>query len=74
MNIKSIILSFLLVMMIQLVSAQIDQNYYYRLTNTFLGEGRSLDTYSGKTNEPFMGKTGNYSGQFWILTKIKPIQ
>ena len=46
----------------------IDTNYYYRLTNDFLGDGRSLDTYAGDTNKPFMGTTGNYTGQFWRLT------
>ncbi len=46
----------------------INTDYYYRLTNTFLGDGRSLDTYSDGANAPFMGNTGNYSGQLWKLT------
>lgn len=53
-----------------LPAAAVDVNYYYRLTNTFLGEGRSLDTYSNGNNDPFMGKTGNYSGQYWQLTPL----
>jgi len=48
----------------------IDPDYYYRMTNSFLKEGRSLDTYSDGKNEPFMGKTGNYSGQYWKLTAL----
>ncbi len=48
----------------------IDTDYYYRLTNSFLGEGRSLDTYSNGNNEPFMGQTGNYSGQLWKFTPV----
>lgn len=46
----------------------IDPNYYYRLSNSFLKEGRSLDTYSDGKNDPFMGKTGSYSGQMWKFT------
>ncbi len=42
---------------------------WYRLTNSFLTESRSLDTYSNANNAPFMGNTGNYSGQYW---NIKP--
>lgn len=49
-------------------SQQIDTTFYYRLTNAFLKEGRSLDTYSSGENKPFMGRTGNYSGQFWKFT------
>jgi hypothetical protein len=43
---------------------------WYRFTNMFLGEGRSLDTYGGDDNEPFMGDTGNYSGQYWKITSL----
>jgi hypothetical protein len=50
-------------------NTQIDITYYYRLSNTFLGEGKSLDTYS-ESFEPFMGKTGNYSGQKWKLIPL----
>lgn len=48
----------------------IDPNYYYRLTNEALGPKRSLDTYSNANNQPFMGQTGNYSGQFWKFTPL----
>lgn len=41
---------------------------FYRLTTETLGDGFSLDTYSDGTNAPFMGETGDYSGQFWKLT------
>lgn len=40
----------------------------YRLTGRTLGEGSSLDTYSDGGNAPFMGETGDYSGQCWRLT------
>jgi hypothetical protein len=43
---------------------------WYRLTNMFLGDGRSLDTYSNGDNDPFMGNTGNYSGQYWKITSL----
>lgn len=43
---------------------------WYRFTNMFLGEDRSLDTYSNAGNEPFMGDTGNYSGQYWQFTPL----
>ena len=46
---------------------QIDTNQWYRLTNSFLGEDYALDTY-GDTHEPFMGDSGNYSGQYWKFT------
>lgn len=49
-------------------AGNIDPNLWYRLTNTFLGAGRSLDTYGDGTNAPFMGETGDFSGQFWRLT------
>jgi len=51
-------------------SFQPDPNMWYRLTNSFLGDGRSLDTYSGTDNRPFMGQTGNYSGQYWRFTAV----
>jgi hypothetical protein len=46
----------------------IDTNATYRLTNAFLGDVRFLDTFSDGNNDPFMGKTGNYSGQLWKIT------
>jgi hypothetical protein len=49
-------------------TGEINPDMWYRLTNNFLGEGRSLDTYSGDKNDPFMGETGNFIGQFWKLT------
>lgn len=48
----------------------IDTAYYYRLSNSFLGTSRSLDTYSDGQNAPFMGKTGSYTGQLWKLTPL----
>lgn len=49
---------------------KIDPNKWYRLTNSYLKGGRSLDTYSDGENKPFMGETGNFSGQYWKLTPI----
>ncbi|MCA9950997.1 MAG: hypothetical protein KDE48_15200 [Anaerolineales bacterium] len=46
----------------------IDTNQWYRLTNMFLGTGFALETYSGATNDLFMGDSGNYSGQYWKFT------
>jgi hypothetical protein len=43
----------------------------YRLTNSYLGFSRALDTYSGPDSRPFMGKTDqDYSGQHWKLTPL----
>lgn len=44
--------------------ARVETTSWYRLTNSFLGAGRSLDTYSTDRNDPFMGQTGNFSGQY----------
>lgn len=49
---------------------KINTNMYYRLTNSFLGESRALDTYSNGGNKPFMATTGNYSGQYWKFTDL----
>ena len=40
---------------------------FNRLTTETLGDGFSLDTYSDGTNAPFMGETGDFSGQLWKL-------
>ena len=64
----------LLVILISAVSTaqaqEIDTSIPYRLTNTFLGTSRSLDTYGDGKNTPFMGKTGKYTGQQWTLTPL----
>jgi hypothetical protein len=44
------------------------QNGCYRLTNVLLGSDRSIDNYPEGNHPPFMGPTGNYSGQCWHLT------
>ncbi len=68
-NLKLLItIAFCLLVSFAINAQDIDPNYYYRLTNSFLKEGRSLDTYSNGKNEPFMGKTGSYSGQMWKFT------
>ncbi len=50
--------------------ATIDTGFYYRFSNDFLGQGRALDTYSNRGNQPFMAQTGNFSGQYWKLTPL----
>ena len=45
---------------------EIDPRSYYRLTNSFLGPGRSLDTYSDGENALFMGQTGSYSERRYV--------
>jgi hypothetical protein len=46
---------------------RIDTQYYYRLTNSYLGEGYSLDTASAPNdpNVPVMAKSSNSAGQYW---------
>ena len=44
-----------------------DENTYYRLTNSWMGEGRSLDV-NPEGLTLMMAPTGNYSGQFWKIT------
>jgi hypothetical protein len=44
----------------------------YRLQNVNYGAARSLDTYSGGSNIPYMAETGPYTGQFWKITRIGP--
>ena len=46
----------------------IDERYYYRLTNSYLGEAYSLDTAPNDPNLPMMTKSGNSSGQYWKFT------
>lgn len=43
-----------------------DENKYYRLTNQWMGEGRSIDVTSEGLIQ--MAATGNYSGQLWKIT------
>jgi C1A family cysteine protease len=45
-------------------------NGRYRLTNSYQGDGISLDTTSGAVNLPEMATTGSYTGQFWTLSPI----
>jgi M6 family metalloprotease-like protein len=54
----------------QVRAQSIDPTRWYRLSNLFLGDGRSLDTYGGDVNEPYMGATGDLTGQYWKLTPL----
>ena len=49
---------------------EINLRSYYRLTNSYLGPARSLDTSSDGEIDLFMGQIGNYSGQFWKLAPL----
>ena len=44
---------------------RIDEDYWSRLTNTYLGDKYSLDTANDGVNEPMMALTGDYSVQYW---------
>jgi hypothetical protein len=44
-------------------------NGSFRIRNKALGAGRSLDTRADGNNDPWMGETGDYSGQYWKMTK-----
>jgi hypothetical protein len=45
-----------------------DERYYYRLTNSYLGETFSLDSTSSDKLVPIMAKSSNGAGQFWKFT------
>jgi hypothetical protein len=42
---------------------------YFRIRNQALGDGRSLDTKNDVMNDPFMNSTGDFSGQYWKITR-----
>jgi hypothetical protein len=42
---------------------------YFRITNKLVGPGRSMDTPGDKKDVVYLGKTGNYSGQYWKFKK-----
>ena len=48
-----------------------EHDNYYRIINEHVGEYRSLDNYLDGSNEPFLGKTGIFFAQFWLLTHIE---
>jgi hypothetical protein len=41
----------------------------FRIRNVALGPGRSLDTRNDPTMAPNMAPTGDFSGQYWVITK-----
>jgi hypothetical protein len=49
-------------------SGGLDERYYYRLTNSCLGDDYSLDTAPDGLNAPMMAKSGNSTGQYWKFT------
>lgn len=42
---------------------------HFRITNALVGDARSLDTSTAAPNPPFLNENGNYSGEYWKLTK-----
>jgi len=46
----------------------LDERYYYRLTNSYLGDAYSLDTAPDGPNAPVVAKSGNSAGQYWKFT------
>ena len=44
---------------------------YFRLANDYLGNSRSLDTYSDGDRAPFMAETSTASGQYRKLTRLQ---
>jgi len=50
---------------------EFDNGIYYRLTTMWQGDGKSLDVVNdGINNKLILADTGNYSGQYWKLTKL----
>jgi hypothetical protein len=47
-----------------------ERDGYIRLTNDYLGNSHSLDTYSDGEYAPFMAETGSATGQYWKLTRL----
>jgi hypothetical protein len=45
-----------------------DDHYYYRLTNSYLGEGYSLDSAADGKLIPVMAKSSAGAGQYWKFT------
>jgi hypothetical protein len=44
-------------------------NGYFRIRSRSFGSERSLDTKPDGANDPVMNRTGDYSGQYWKLTR-----
>jgi hypothetical protein len=44
-------------------------NGYFRIRSRSLGDGRSLDTKNDAVNDPYMNDTGDFSGQYWKITR-----
>ena len=51
--------------------AVFNSNSFYRLTNKWQGDGKSLDILNdGNIDQPILGNTGNFSGQSWKINKV----
>ena len=49
----------------------IDTGYYYRLTTSWQGDGKSLDVVNdGTNNKVQLAASGSYYGQFWKFTSL----
>ena len=64
----SVVLLFSLVLTAGARDTRIDDQQYYRLTNSYLGYAYSLDTTPDAPHVPVMAKSGEYAGQYWKFT------
>jgi len=46
-----------------------DERYYYRLTNSYLGDAYSLDSTSSDKLAPVIAESSNSVGQYWKFTR-----
>jgi hypothetical protein len=64
----AILLTILPLLATDLRDSSPDERYYYRLTNSFLGDAYSLDSTSQDKLVPIMAKSANTAGQYWKFT------
>lgn len=64
-----ILLAILPLLSADLPNGNIDEHYYYRLTNFYLGDAYSLDSTSNDKLVPIMAKSANSAGQYWKFTR-----
>ncbi|MCY0094633.1 RICIN domain-containing protein [Hoeflea ulvae] len=67
----ALLASFVLVVPFGAQAQEFDNGIYYRLTTMWQGEGKSLDVVNdGVNNKLILADTGNYSGQYWKVTRL----
>jgi hypothetical protein len=64
----AILLTMLPLLATDLRDGWLDEHYYYRLTNSFLGDAYSLDSTSADKLVPIMTKSASTAGQYWKFT------